>query len=119
MSPVSLALQDRNPYVRRTAVLGVLKIYNLDAAAVRNAGKGHQQGHISGEVAYTALRRAFVFVFAGMLEDLHSLLESDPDAQVVANCMSVLLEVTAFRLMRCKAFPCALACLPTLGDVQM
>lgn len=37
--PVSLALQDRNPYVRRTAVLGVLKIYNLDAAAVRNAGK--------------------------------------------------------------------------------
>lgn len=38
VSPVSLALQDRNPYVRRTAVLGVLKIYNLDAAAVRNAG---------------------------------------------------------------------------------
>ena len=39
VSPVSLALQDSNPYVRRTAVLGVLKIYNLDAAAVRNAGK--------------------------------------------------------------------------------
>ena len=38
VSPVSLALQDRNPYVRRSAVLGVLKIYNLDAAAVRNAG---------------------------------------------------------------------------------
>ncbi|KAL3162975.1 hypothetical protein ABBQ32_009407 [Trebouxia sp. C0010 RCD-2024] len=65
VSPVSLALQDRNPYVRRTAVLGVLKIYNLDAAAVRNAG---------------------------MLEDLHDMLQKDPDAQVVANCMSVLLE---------------------------
>ena len=30
---------------------------------------------------------------AGMLDDLHGLLQSDPDAQVVANCMSVLLEV--------------------------
>ena len=28
-----------------------------------------------------------------MLDDLHGLLQSDPDAQVVANCMSVLLEV--------------------------
>lgn len=68
VSPVSLALQDRNPYVRRTAVLGVLKIYNLDAAAVRNAG---------------------------MLDDLHDMLQKDPDAQVVANCMSVLLETGA------------------------
>lgn len=30
-----------------------------------------------------------------MLEDLHDMLQKDPDAQVVANCMSVLLEVTA------------------------
>ena len=30
---------------------------------------------------------------AGMLEDLHDMLQKDPDAQVVANCMSVLLEV--------------------------
>lgn len=29
-----------------------------------------------------------------MLEDLHDMLQKDPDAQVVANCMSVLLEVT-------------------------
>jgi hypothetical protein len=28
-----------------------------------------------------------------MLEDLHDMLQKDPDAQVVANCMSVLLEV--------------------------
>ena len=30
-----------------------------------------------------------------MLEDLHDMLQKDPDAQVVANCMSVLLEVRA------------------------
>ena len=35
-----------------------------------------------------------MFVFsAGMLDDLHDMLQKDPDAQVVANCMSVLLEV--------------------------
>ena len=28
-----------------------------------------------------------------MLDDLHDMLQKDPDAQVVANCMSVLLEV--------------------------
>ena len=28
-----------------------------------------------------------------MLEDLHDMLQKDSDAQVVANCMSVLLEV--------------------------
>ena len=33
-----------------------------------------------------------------MLEDLHNLLQTDPDAQVVANCMSVLLEVINFYL---------------------
>ena len=38
MSPISMGLQDGHHYVRRTAVLGVLKVYNLDASAVRNAG---------------------------------------------------------------------------------
>ena len=33
-----MGLQDGHHYVRRTAVLGVLKVYNLDASAVRNAG---------------------------------------------------------------------------------
>ena len=31
---------------------------------------------------------------AGMLEDLKTMLQQDPDAQVVANCMSVLLAVS-------------------------
>ena len=57
-------------------------------------------------------------VSAGMLEDLHSLLETDPDAQVVANCMSVLLEVKSICLVLCKALPCAFACMPKLCDVM-
>jgi vesicle coat complex subunit len=38
MSPIQRGLKDRHPYVRRTAVMGVLKVYNFDADAVRNAG---------------------------------------------------------------------------------
>lgn len=38
MSPIQMGLQDAHPYVRRTAVMGVLKVYHLDKAAVRNAG---------------------------------------------------------------------------------
>ncbi len=38
MSPIQRGLKDRHPYVRRTAVMGVLKVYNFDADAVRNCG---------------------------------------------------------------------------------
>ena len=38
VSPIHVGLKDAHPYVRRTAVMGVLKVYNLDKAAVRNAG---------------------------------------------------------------------------------
>lgn len=39
MSPIQRGLEDRHPYVRRTAVMGVLKVYNFDEGAVQNAGK--------------------------------------------------------------------------------
>lgn len=39
MSPIQQGLQDAHPYVRRTAVMGVLKVYHLDKAAVLNAGQ--------------------------------------------------------------------------------
>lgn len=39
MSPIQRGLEDRQPYVRRTAVMGVLKVYNFDEGAVQNAGK--------------------------------------------------------------------------------
>ena len=33
-APVNVGLTDRHPYVRRTAVMGVLKIYHIDANVV-------------------------------------------------------------------------------------
>ncbi len=54
MSPIQRGLDDRHPYVRRTAVMGVLKVYIFDAAAVTNAGKqslGHKHKCLSGAVA--------------------------------------------------------------------
>lgn len=41
MSPIQQGLRDAHPYVRRTAVMGVLKVYHLDESAVRNAGEMH------------------------------------------------------------------------------
>jgi len=38
MQPIHMGVKDAHPYVRRTAVMGVLKVYNLDQVAVRNAG---------------------------------------------------------------------------------
>ena len=160
MSPISMGLQDGHHYVRRTAVLGVLKVYNLDASAVRNAGglcagvaglaarawkaectamealgcTGPAVGYLhvlraamryclgleltsivpirvlaptvaSGTSPPSADLPACVHMAcgavlghipsnAGMLEDLKTMLQQDPDAQVVANCMSVLLQVS-------------------------
>lgn len=38
MSPIQQGLKDVHPYVRRTAVMGVLKVYNVDKGAVQRAG---------------------------------------------------------------------------------
>lgn len=43
-SPVLQGLDDRHPYVRRTAVMGVLKIYHIDKAMVENTGWGWGRG---------------------------------------------------------------------------
>jgi hypothetical protein len=37
-SPVLQGLDDRHPYVRRTAVMGVLKIWHIDRVMVDNTG---------------------------------------------------------------------------------
>lgn len=39
MQPIRMGIMDGHPYVRRTAVMGVLKVYNLDTNAVKNAGE--------------------------------------------------------------------------------
>ncbi len=74
----------------------MLKIYNLDAAAVRNAGEASPLSYLktySRHKVQTNSIHESCLSTAGMLEDLHDMLQKDPDAQVVANCMSVLLEV--------------------------
>ena len=38
ISPIQMGLKDAHPYVRRTAVMGVLKVYNMDEEAVQNSG---------------------------------------------------------------------------------
>ncbi|KAJ9512205.1 hypothetical protein QJQ45_012748 [Haematococcus lacustris] len=75
-SPVLAGLDDRHPYVRRTAVIGVLKIYHSDASVVMNTG--------ADCVLY---RNAAA---SGMVERLKQLLRSDSDPQVLANCLHVL-----------------------------
>lgn len=47
-SPVLQGLDDRHPYVRRTAVMGVLKIYHIDKAMVENTGWGWGRGEGRG-----------------------------------------------------------------------
>ena len=74
----------------------MLKIYNLDAAAVHNAGEASLLSYLkpySRHKVQTNTIHQSCLSTAGMLEDLHDMLQKDPDAQVVANCMSVLLEV--------------------------
>ena len=66
MTPLKNGLQDRNSYVRRTAVIGTLKVYNIDEEAVRDAE---------------------------LLEMIQTMSVSDQDAQVVANCIVVLREI--------------------------
>jgi hypothetical protein len=38
VSPILTGLSDRHPYVRRTAVMGVLKVYHIDPNTVAQQG---------------------------------------------------------------------------------
>ena len=60
------ALRDSHPYVREVAVIGVLKCHEQDAAGTR---------------------------LRGFPETVRSLLISDPDPQVIANCLYVLQQL--------------------------
>ncbi|GAB4816706.1 hypothetical protein N2152v2_003752 [Parachlorella kessleri] len=63
---VDAGLRDPHPYVREAAVMGVLKCYQMDAAAVR---------------------------LRGFLERIETLLTHDEDPQVVTNCLYALDQV--------------------------
>lgn len=66
LQAVEQGLKDPHHYVRETAVIGVLKCYQMDPAAVR---------------------------MRGFLEAVESLLTRDGDPQVVANCLYTLDQV--------------------------
>ena len=110
MSPIQRGLKDRHPYVRRTAVMGVLKVYNFDADAVRNAGvrmaapcPNLQQGHalfpnctlppFGHTTLYKSAQNGGSDGAAGMLETVREMLTQDADPMVVSNCMSVIQKV--------------------------
>lgn len=65
MKPIGECLQDRSPYVRRCAVMGLLKAYYMDADVV---------------------------IESGVLHNLGALL-NDPDAQVTVDSIRVILEL--------------------------
>ena len=63
--PLRRSLQDGHAYVRKTGVMGILKLYHLDPESVESSG--------------------FIDILYDMLRD--------PDASVVCNCIIVLNEV--------------------------
>lgn len=66
VTPVVAGLEDRHPYVRRTAVMGVLKIWHLSRDVVEAQG---------------------------LLASVRTLLGREGDAQVIANCVTLLVQV--------------------------
>lgn len=66
VGPLGLGLKDGNSYVRMVAAVGVLKLYHISASTCVDAD------------------------FPAMLKHL---MLNDPDAQVVANCLSALQEI--------------------------
>eukprot|EP01025_Chloroclados_australasicus_P042796 TRINITY_DN4553_c0_g2_i1.p2 TRINITY_DN4553_c0_g2~~TRINITY_DN4553_c0_g2_i1.p2 ORF type:complete len:230 (-),score=14.94 TRINITY_DN4553_c0_g2_i1:53-742(-) len=64
ITPVQQGLEDKAPYVRRTAVLGVLKIFHLDPQIVQGSD---------------------------LIVKVENMVASETDPQVVANCLNVLM----------------------------
>jgi AP-4 complex subunit beta-1 len=67
IEPLKTSLKDRSPYVRKTAVMGILKVYHLDPDLVRDAE---------------------------LVDTCYSMLR-DNDPLVVTNCLLVLRELLA------------------------
>jgi len=66
ISPLKVGLVDQEAYVRRTAVMGVYKVY-----------------HLASDVVYDQ----------GFVETLHAMLYGDSDTQVISNCLETLLAI--------------------------
>jgi hypothetical protein len=57
-SPVLAGLDDRHPYVRRTAVMGVLKIHHIDPNVVANMGEDSSAAPVRGCMSHVSLATA-------------------------------------------------------------
>ncbi len=66
VTPVTTGLGDKHPYVRRTAVMGVLKIWHMSPDTVNHTG---------------------------MVEQVRAMLYQDQDPQVVANCLQMVCQL--------------------------
>jgi len=66
VNPLKVGLEDHEAYVRRTAVMGVYKVYHLDSHVVDNQG---------------------------FIDTLHAMLVGDPDHQVMSNCLEALIGI--------------------------
>lgn len=65
MQPIRMGVIDGHPYVRRTAVMGVLKVYNLDSNAVKNAGESSPRffNFLVLDLCFERHCRCHIFIF--------------------------------------------------------
>ena len=52
MPAINQGLHDAHPYVRRTAVMGVMKVYNIDSSLVNNTGE-HAQDSLGATIPFS------------------------------------------------------------------
>mmetsp|Transcript_24163 Transcript_24163/g.62817 ORF Transcript_24163/g.62817 Transcript_24163/m.62817 type:complete len:701 (+) Transcript_24163:309-2411(+) len=75
VNPLKVSLEDQEAYVRRTAVMGVYKVYHLDPDVVDDQG---------------------------FVDRLYAMLLGDGDSQVVSNCLEALIGIRGVKKMCTK-----------------
>eukprot|EP00210_Caulerpa_lentillifera_P003030 g2892.t1 len=76
VDPILHGLKDDHPYVKRTAVMGVLKVYHIDHSVAESSG---------------------------LLSSVSDLLSQSQDPGVVGNCLSVIAAVDGYSKLTTKA----------------
>jgi hypothetical protein len=56
VTPVTAGLDDRHPYVRRTAVMGVLKIWHMNAGTAAHSNRTSRSSSSSSGLLHLAVR---------------------------------------------------------------
>ena len=109
MQPLQDGLRDKSAYVRKTAVMGSVKLFYVNETVLHGACRGMQAGGLAGGHAFYR-HRLFLFscrlaqtlfllllllagVDCNIADTLYGMLSRDKDPQVVANCVIALEEV--------------------------